>query len=496
MSVTTAEETETINLRELGKKFIGGAMWMSAAQVGSYGLTFGANIFLARLLEPDVFGVFALATSILSIFYILGSWSFSVAVIQTEEMDQAFFDTAFALSLGLGGVLFGLVVLASFPLRAFYSDQVVRILLILAGLQVLSLLSGCYGATLKRDLEYKSVSLVDIGARVMGLIVAVGLARVGTGVWSLVGKQAIFVIGSFVGMYFISPWRFRWQFRADAAKRLFSFGSQMFFSSGLESFLSSAQGFLIGTMLGTKALGHFDRAIKLSQLGHTVAGPAVNQVSLAAYSRMQVSEDRLALAFETINYFLIRIFTLLGIGFLFYGKNITILLYGEDWHIAGRLLQFLFPYALLVTIFGNVKKLLVSQRKIAKVIKTRFLQSIILSCGLLIVLHSHGIFGAALMVDLTYLVGLILTFVATGIEVDIYNLWGPPLLAGFVVSIIFQSLRIWMQQNSVPGNYTVAVFGVCVICYLGSLWLLDGKRAKHNIGYLLKVTGVVRQGIE
>ena len=475
----------------LGRKFVNGTIWMSASQLVTYSLSFGGNIVLARLLAPDDFGVFALALSILAIFYILGSWSFSMAVIQAMEIDQKFFDTAYMLSLALGCALFALIAVASLFLKRFYSTRVVQILVILSALQVPALLSSCYSATLQRELEYREVSLVQIGARITSMVVAIVLAGLGFGVWSLVCKEALFAIGNFCGMWFISPWRFKWHFDPAAARHLFDFGSRMFVSRGLESFLSNFQGFIVGTVLGTTALGYFDRAIKLSQLGNTVAGPAVNQVSLVAYSRLQTSDDRLSRAFEVINYFLMRIFVLLAIMFFLFGENITVLLYGEKWHTAGNIVPLLFVYVVSLTIFGNVKHLLYSQGRVGEVVKVRAVQSGLLVLGMLVALQRYELVGAALVLDLLYLVGTALAFVYVKSCVNISLRQGllAPVLAGLVAVVLFRVFQLFGQW--IGGSAPMLVMAVSVaLVYLGVLWLLERKRLQRDVRYFLEVIGV------
>lgn len=474
----------------LGKKFIGGTLWMSLAQVVSYGLTFVANILLARLLTPDDFGVFALATSILSIIYILGSWSFSVAIIQTQELDQEFFDTVFFLSLGLGIALFVLTGVISLFLKKLYSEDTIVILLVLASLQVPTLLSACHSASVKRNMEYKGVSLLQICTRVLGLIIAIVLAWRGAGVWSLVSKQVVSVVGSFLGIHFISRWHFRWRFDADIAKRLFKFGTQMFFSSGLESFLSNAQGFFVGTILGTPALGYFDRGLKLCQMGNTVAESAVNQVSLAAYSRLQASERRLGVAFEVINYFLVRVFVLVGALFFLIGQDLTILLYGEQWRAAGEIMPFLSIYVVSVTVFQNVKHFLYSQAKVGVVIKTRVLQSLLLVGGMWLMLPSCGIEGAASVLSFLYLVGVgfMLMYVKRYVSVDLRRLLLIPVLAGAATVGLFGFLffsvgwGIALREGPLVLGSGILVFFV----YTGALWAMEGKQLWRNIGSLIE----------
>ncbi len=475
----------------LGKRFIGGTMWFGAAQIGTYIISFIANIFLARLLVPQTFGVFALSTSVLSILYIFAGWSFSVAVIQTNRISQQFFDTAFVLSLGLGAIFLFLAFVISIPLRSFYSIQVVQIFISLAGLKVLTLLSGCYSATLTRDLDYKPVSIVLICARILGLLVALGLAWGGFGVWSLMGKQIVFTVFRLLGMRLISAWRFQWGFELDSAKKLFSFGSQMFMSSGLESLLANSQSFLVGTMLGTTALGYFDRSIALSHLGHSLAGPAVNQVSFSAYSRLQESSKKLGKAFETINYFLFRIFFLVGIVFLFFGKEIVVFLYGNSWQTSGELMPFLSVYIMSMTIFGNAKHLLYSKAMIGGVVKVRLIQSILLIIGMLIILPNYGLIGAASLISVIYFIGISLLFIYIYriLNLVVRPMILPPILAAGMAVIFYSLSESW---KILPGNSALPVWSILMITivYLGSLLIIERNRLRNELEYLLRASGI------
>jgi len=476
----------------LGKRFIGGTMWFGAAQIGTYIISFIANIFLARLLVPQTFGVFALSTSVLSILYIFAGWSFSVAVIQTNKINQRFFDTAFVLSFGLGVIFLLLAIVISIPLKSFYSIQVINIFISLAGLKVLTLLSSCYTATLTRDLDYKPVSIVLICARLLGLLVALGLAWGGFGVWSLIGKQVVFAVIRFLGMRLISAWRFQWGFDLDSARNLFSFGSQMFMSSGLESLLANSQSFLVGTILGTTALGYFDRSIMLSHLGHSLAGPAVNQVSFAAYSRLQESSRKLGKAFETINYFLFRMFFLIGIVFLFFGDEIVIFLYGNSWQTSGQLMPFLSVYVMSMTIFGNAKHLLYSKALVGGVVKVRCIQSVLLIIGMIFILPKYGLIGASSLISMIYFIGVSLLFIYIYriLNLVVRPMVLPPILAAGMAVIIYYLSENWKM---LPGNSSLPVWSILmiVIVYLGSLLIIERKRLQNELEYLLRASGII-----
>jgi len=487
MNVTTAERTEESPLN-LGRKFIGSTMWMSAAQMGAYGLSFGANIILARLLAPEQFGIFALAMSILSFFFILASWSFSLGVIQADEMDQSLFDTAWVLSLGLGTGIFLLVVIASFILRQFYTTEVVNVILVLALFRIPQLLSSVYSAPLERGLNYRSVSLVQMISQGISFAVAIGLAMMGLGVWSLVGKAATLAIGRLAGMWSLSSWRFGGRPDRQVGKKLLSFGSNMLFASGLASFLTMFQSFIVGTMLGNTALGHFDRALKLSQMGVIVAGAAVNNVALSLYARLRESGGQTG-AFEKVNYVLIRGFGLVAIIFLLLGKDITLLLYGDQWGKAGELLQIFSFYTFALMIFANIKQMLYSH-DVGQVVVIRLVQSGLLVLGLVGVLKVNGVIGAAWVVNGVYLVGMVLAFwyARRYVDIRLKRLFLAPAMASVSIILTFYSVG-GIRSLGISNRYgRVGLAMVIVTALYGvMLGLLERRQLQDNIGYLVKV---------
>jgi O-antigen/teichoic acid export membrane protein len=486
MSVTKAGETDKTGLG-LGRKFVDSTMWMSAAQIGSYVLSFGANIILARLLAPDQFGVFALATSILSFFSILASWSFSLGVIQADEMDQSLFDTAWILSLGLGLGIFLLVVVASLILRRFCTDQVVDVILMLAVSRIPQLLSAVYSAPLERGLNYRSVSMVQMISNGVAIAMAVGLAAMGFGVWSLVGKEVVLALGRLGGMRSLSSWRFRGKPTKMAGKKLFSFGSNMLFASGLASFLTMFQGFMIGTMLGNTALGYFDRALKLSQLGVIAAGAAVNNVALSLYARLRESEGQ-TVAFERINYVLVRGFGLVAIMFLLLGKDITVLLYGEQWLKAGELLQVFSFYTFALMVFANIKQMLYSH-DVGQVVVIRLVQSGLLVVGLIGVLKVEGVIGAAWVVNGVYLVGVALAFwyARRYVDIRLKTLFLAPIVASVLIVLPFYSVG-GIEALGIPNQYARVGLGMMIVTgvYVAVLGLMERRRLQDNVGYLVK----------
>ena len=443
------------------RKFITGTIWLSAAQFISFFLSFGVNIILARLLTPKDFGTFFLALSITDLFYILSSWSFSIAIIQAKEVNQEFLDTAYWLSLIQGFIMFSLTLIVSFLLKRFYSFQVVNIIVILSALKIPTLLSACYGAIVERELEYRSFSLVQLLSRIIPMFSAIGLAVLKLGVWSFVGREILTSGITFWGMRYISMWRFRWGFKIESAKHLLRFGSQAFVYRGLTVIYTRFRNFIIGTIAGTTQLGFFNQACQLSEMGVRLGGPAVVHVALAGYSRLQGNKDKLSQGYEMVNYFLIRFLIPTAILFFLFSNQIIVFLYGERWSHSASVLKILAFYALAMPIFENMKQLLYSQDRIIQAVKARVIQVAILVPGTYWALKKYGILGASYVVDLTTAAGIaiIIFYLKQIINLNVKKLIFTPLLSGVVTLIIcwLWTNFVYKPKANLPGIFIIGL---------------------------------------
>jgi len=440
---------------------------------------------LARLLMPDEFGTFFLALSIIELIYILGSWSFSTAIIRAKEIKQAFLDTAYWLLLALGGMLFLIILAGSFLLKTFYSHEILKIMVVLSAIKIPTLLSACYSATVERNLGYKKVSMVQLVGRATPMLAAVAFAVLGFGVWTFVGRSIVESFLIFFGMRMISPWNFQRNFSASSARYLMGFGAKMLMSRGLEIFIHRLPQLVIGSVIGTVGLGYYGQANILAELGHRFGGP-VNIVSLAAYSRLQDSREKRSKAFKMINYFLIRISVIVAVLFLLFGKEIVVFLYGEKWQAAGEVLRFFSLYTLFVTLFKDLQHFLYSQGEILKAVKMRGFQVIFLAAGMLLIPY-YGIKGAALTMGSVYLTGTVLgyAYVKQYVNVDFKRLLIPAVLTGAVLSTFLLLIRNFTPQFKMEGYMVIPAVIIVTLIYIAILYFIEREQVRQGIRYLL-----------
>lgn len=148
---------------------------------------FGGQIALSRILNPEDFGVFALASSIARILLMLFGFGFSMACIQLQDEDDVF-DTGMIISLGAGVAVVILGGIASFGSSSFYQRQVSLFIFIMCCMQLLKFPASIYSAYQRKEFLFRRNSIIRGVTKSPAVLIAVGLAWWGWGSWSLISR--------------------------------------------------------------------------------------------------------------------------------------------------------------------------------------------------------------------------------------------------------------------------------------------------------------------
>lgn len=388
------------------KQAVTAIFWSGFGSYLGFAVNFVSQLILARFLLPEDFGVFVLATSIFEVLSILTAWSFSVAIIQMPDEDKLI-DTAFWLSLIEGILLLVVAYMISFILGFYYPGQksLPLVFVLLAFNRALSLISAIYTSYMEKNLNYKDLSLTKTLVSILSAFVAVLFAVYGFGVWSLVVKEFLFGILSFIAFKIISGWKFTWRFSKELAKKLLLFSAKVLASRSLESMFYRADSFLLGLIGGVNILGYYSQARYLADVSNAISAPATAVAAVPIYSRVQHDENKLKEAYRVWNYFLIRLMLPLSLIFFIFPEEVISFLLGKQWINAALPLQWLAMYPVLVSVFENIKALLYGTGKISIIAWIRLLQVLSAIPFVILGFHFYGIAGCAAGFMLSILIG-------------------------------------------------------------------------------------------
>ena len=242
--------------------------WIAAGFVASQATRLGSNLILTRVLFPEAFGLMALITVFIVGLSMLSDIGVTPSIQQSARGDDPdFIDTAWTIKVIRGVILFLVCCLLGGAAAWMYGDERLRLMLPVAGISLL--ISGFNPTridTASRHLNLGRVTVLELVAQVLSLVVIIGLALSMQSVWALViGGVVASVIYLIVMDRFLEGPRNRFRWSRDAASELIHFGKWIFLSTLCGFALTQGDKAILGKYLSMEMLGIYN-------IGYFIAG--------------------------------------------------------------------------------------------------------------------------------------------------------------------------------------------------------------------------------
>lgn len=454
----------------LGRKALVGAGWSSSAAYLGAVIAFGGNVVLARLLGPDEFGVYAIASSILTIIFMVSAFGSQEAIVQCREDElQHLIPTAFWMTIGLGLLLAGIGTLAGALLLSAQGRTVGFLLIALSWMNFLGMLGNAYLAILKRELRYKPISILGTVATLISFGVAILVALYKGGVWSLFVREAVQTLLILAGAIWITGYRLPLALSGRAALWIWKFGVRIMGSGISENLTTSLDKLAIGSFLGTVALGYYSLAHRLTILGHQFSQGVIASVSLSTYATIQKETDRVRTAFERLYYWLFRLTLVMGVFIWMGGKQLVIWVYGTQWTVAGELFQHLTVLLVMLPLVNALKVLLIGSGNVGKALRALVLRSVFFVFAVFFAayyLRSVIVVAWGVNISMILVWVLMAVYINTVISVDWKYLMLKPLVVGGFSFAIGSLLEfVWNVHGIMQAVFACVVFGVILVLW-------------------------------
>ncbi|MEI3377512.1 MAG: lipopolysaccharide biosynthesis protein [Coriobacteriales bacterium] len=264
-------------------------LWKLLERGGSKVLRLVVQIVLARILAPEEFGLLAIMLVFISLGDIIVLGGLNSALIQKENPATVEYSTAFWLSIGFSLASFIILALLAVPIANFYSEPVLVIPLQVLALQFFPLsFNSIQVAKTTKQLNMRPVFVGAIVAEITASIVAIWMAMVGYGLWSLIAQQLVAALVACCVTALFVRWHPTLDFSKQTAKELLSFGWNVMGTELLNSAASSIYTLLIGRWYSAKDLGYYSQGQRYpSALCEVITG-ALAPVLLADFSNRRL----------------------------------------------------------------------------------------------------------------------------------------------------------------------------------------------------------------
>ena len=283
---------------QLTKKTIFAGSWLLSYNALARLMGVVKTVVLARILTPKDFGIFGIVGLSLAFLETFSETSVFEALVQKKEVTEADLSTAWLISV-LRGVTIGALLFFSAPLVAIFFKQpgVTPYLQVMALAPLIRNFRNSRTIFFLKELRLEKEFVLRMTASLAELMVAVGAAVGGLGVWSFVlagiGGAAVEAVLSFMltrGVRLMRP-------VGQSVRELMRFSRWLWGSSILTYIANQGDDIVVGRVLGAAPLGFYQNAYKIASLPATQITSVVSQVGFPALATIIEDKPRLRPAF-------------------------------------------------------------------------------------------------------------------------------------------------------------------------------------------------------
>jgi PST family polysaccharide transporter len=293
---------------------------------------------LARLLNPADFGLVAIATSLLAIMNSVTELSLNQALVQHKDPTEDHFHAAWTLQFLRNLILAIIFALSAIPAAAIFQES--RLIGLMAVLSLSVLLQGIINPRsimMTRDLVFWQQFMLQVGSRVVGVIVSIVIALLYQSYWALVWGTVAAQITNVLLSYTVLPFMPRPRLRG--ARDLLNFSVWLTLGQVINTINWRSDHLFVGGYLGRVALGHYTVGDNLAIMPTREVTLPLTQTLFPAFSRLADDPGRLRLVYQRAQALVTAVALPAGVGTALVAYPLVLLVMGAKWLPAVAVIQ-------------------------------------------------------------------------------------------------------------------------------------------------------------
>lgn len=378
------------------KNALFGVSWMTSFRVITRIISFLRTLLLARLLDPNQFGLFGIVTLILTLLDMFTETGVEIFLIQLKDSLHKYLDTSWIISILQGSLTSIVMLLIALPAGQFFkSSSVIPLIVFSSAVPFIRGFINPAEIILQKELRFNYefwyrfvVFIVDAFSSIVIIIFTHSVYGL---LWGLCLGAAIELILSFV---LIKPLP-KLNFNLTKAKEILHKGKWVTLFGIFNYFAQQGDNIAVGKILSTSNLGIYEMAYKLAILPVSEITDVVSKTTFPIFSKIGEDKTRLKKAFLKVT-FAITLSSILICSVLFiFSKEIVLIILGKKWQLVSYLLPTLVIYGGLRAIFGSFSSLFLAVGQQKFVAHMTVVRAIGLAITIIPFIFTFGLIGAA-----------------------------------------------------------------------------------------------------
>jgi lipopolysaccharide exporter len=318
-----------------------GLRWSSLSSIGLVVANLAYTTTISRLLDPVAFGLVALANLVVLFTQFFARMGLASALVQKPELSDKEIRAASTAGIVFGVVCFAVVWALTPAVSAMFHEPALPPVLRAMGASFLIVGWSMTGlGLLRRDLRFRELLMIELGTYVLGfVVVGIGLALFGAGVWSLVIASLVSLFAQAIWQYVLVRHPIRPVLDWEPYRALCRYGMSLSGAHLMDYVGGNLGTFAVGRFASTALLGQYNRAFYLAfqPLGNYLA-QALTSVLFSSLSLIQDDIARLRrVHLSVLQLGGVMLFPLCA-GMAVAAPELVLVVLGSQWDLAAGIL--------------------------------------------------------------------------------------------------------------------------------------------------------------
>ncbi len=331
-----------MTVQSLKDKAFRGIIWNAVETFALQGGQFIIGIVLARLLNPNDYGLIGMLAIFTAISQTFIDSGMGHALIQRKDRSANDYSTVFVFYI-IVSTLFYLLLFLLAPLIAdFYeTPQLVLLTRVITINIVINSLALVQNTRLVIDLDFRTKAKVSTISVLLGGSLAIALAYNGFGVWALVAQMLFRTTITVILLWYFSKWKPSLKFSRASFQRLFNFGSRILAVNIISTIFHNIYHVVIGKAFSAKELGYYTQAMNIADVTSGSISSILQKVTFPILTSLQDDRERMVSVYKRLigmtAFFVFPAMTLLAL----LSESFVLFFLTEKWASTIVLLQWL-----------------------------------------------------------------------------------------------------------------------------------------------------------
>jgi O-antigen/teichoic acid export membrane protein len=319
---------------ELTEATAAGLRWVTMARVGAELLLLGSMVVLARLIPPAAFGKFAIVIILQELALSMPAEGIGSALVQRRNIRREHLQGGLLLSLAVAAVLISVTLaLAAWLIAPLFGHETATLVVLATPWFALGAVYAVPVAVLRRRLDFRRLSMLDLTSSLSRSSVAIALAA-GAGLDAealVLGNLAGMAAALGLAMAFTRVPLPRW--RPAAMRDLLPYGGPAALACVAWTGFRNADYAIVGARLGTAQAGFYWRGFQLAVEYQRKISMVMSQMAFPVLARATGADEMFALRRRMVQLLTVVILPLL-VSLVLLAPELVPWLFGPEWEPA------------------------------------------------------------------------------------------------------------------------------------------------------------------